>query len=850
MRRLFGPVGGPITFVLVAALAFGGLAWVTVASLRVEEAQQRAAAQADLGNNLRVALWRLDGRMLPALGVEDSRPFYHYESADPLSGSTAGPTPLLAAPLPDWMKLHVQLDPATGWDSPQVLAPEARERIEEAWPDLPLRNATPDRAAVLAALRGKYPVRPTADLLAAREQANPADARPFAAPLVDPLPQQQADATAALVPPGGTGPKPPPPPEMGPVVVPGERPSEPFRLFGWEFPRREALAADLPRDNRKLNDLMVDAATPKSQQPAPPTKPPAFPPQVAPPGGAVGRSGYPLTEEQRQKFTDFRNRAQTLQKATDDAKNAGQEFPQYGRGAYQQNAMNPAGNGIYNNSAAPGFNKPDKDGKDRNAYPPGDPRAEALKKNLDEEVKRLLELQGRNTLSGRLAALTCGAAELERLSGDTRKQLALEDERRILVLEAAWAAARAAAGLKPPRPVPPAEDRPLPAFNEVGNLTQIQNNSLITNALQPVGRTVSIHLGSMRPQWITAADGTEMLVLLRAADLDGKTVYQGVVLDWPTLEQVLKEEVKDLFPEARLVPVRDPASVSHDRAMTALPVQLDPGPGPAPEPARWTTLRLGLVLAWVAALVALAAVGLSGWSLIDLAERRIRFVSAVTHELRTPLTSLRLYLDLLMSGMIHDEAKRQEYLNTLATESDRLHRLIDNVLDFAKLEKRAKNGDMKPVKVGEFVEQLRSTWADRAAADGKELVVVSTLPPETEVLTDAAMVQQIVGNLIDNARKYTRDAADRRIWLWAKPGGGGRVAFEVEDRGAGVPPGERKSIFKPFRRGGQADAKAGGAGLGLALAKQWAEVLGGTLSYRPADGAPGACFRRELPAKS
>jgi signal transduction histidine kinase len=283
--------------------------------------------------------------------------------------------------------------------------------------------------------------------------------------------------------------------------------------------------------------------------------------------------------------------------------------------------------------------------------------------------------------------------------------------------------------------------------------------------------------------------------------------------------------------------------------MTALTVQLDPGPNPAPQPAHWTTLRLGLVLAWVAALVALAAVGLSGWSLLDLAERRIRFVSAVTHELRTPLTSLRLYLDLLMSGMIHDEAKRQEYLNTLATESDRLHRLIDNVLDFARLEKRARNGDMKPVKVCELVELLRSTWADRVAADGKELVVVSTLPPETEVLTDAAMVQQIVGNLIDNARKYTRDAVDKRIWLWAKPGGGGRVAFEVEDRGAGVPPGERKSIFKPFRRGTKADTTAGGAGLGLALAKQWAEVLRGALTYRPADGAPGACFRLELPAK-
>lgn len=823
MRRLLGPVGGPITFVLVAALAFGGLAWVTVASLRVEEAQREAAARAELGNNLRVALWRLDGRMLPALGVEDSRPFYHYESADPLTGSTAAPTPLLAAPLPDWMKLHVRLDAAAGWESPQVLSPESRERVEEAWPDFPLRNATPDRAEALCEIRGKYPSRPTLDLLAAREQATPTDARPFAAPLVDPLPQQ-ADAAAQAVPPSSSGPKPPPPPEMRPVVVPGDRGSEPIRLFGWELARREDLAGTRPRDNRRLNDQLVDAVAPKA-------KPPAFPPQTPPPGGAVGRAGYPLTAEQRQKLAEYRNRARTVQKATDDAKGAGQEFPQYG--------------------FAPSFNK---DGK--GTLPPEkvNPQAEELNKKVaTDEAKRLREAVARETFSEHLAALALGLSrgvwvELERLPGDTRKQLPPEEERRVLVLEGAWAAARGAAGLKPPRPVAPAVDRPLPAFNDA-NATQLQNNSLITNTVQPVGRTVNIHLGSTRPQWITAADGTEMLVLVRAANLDGKTVYQGVVLDWPKLEQVLKEEVKDLFPDARLVPVRDAAGVSPDRAMTALPVQLDLGAGPVPGPVGWTPLRIGLVLAWVAALVAFAAVGLSGWSLIDLAERRIRFVSAVTHELRTPLTSLRLYLDLLMSGMIHDGAKRQEYLNTLAAESDRLHRLIDNVLDFARLEKRAKNGDMKPVKVGELVEQLRGTWADRVAADGKELVVVATLPPETEVVTDAAMVQQIVGNLIDNARKYARDAADRRIWLRAKPGGGGRVAFEVEDRGAGVPPGERKSVFKPFRRGGQADAKAGGAGLGLALAKQWAEVLGGTLTYRPADGTPGACFRLELPGE-
>jgi signal transduction histidine kinase len=255
------------------------------------------------------------------------------------------------------------------------------------------------------------------------------------------------------------------------------------------------------------------------------------------------------------------------------------------------------------------------------------------------------------------------------------------------------------------------------------------------------------------------------------------------------------------------------------------------------------------VLAWAAAVIAFAAVGLSGWSLLDLAERRMRFVSAVTHELRTPLTSLRLYLDLLNSGMIEDEQKQKEYLSTLAGESERLHRLIENVLDFARLERRSVEAHRQPTNVAELLEEVRRTWADRCAADGRELVVISTLPPEQRVTTDPRMVAQVLGNLVDNARKYTRDAADGRIWVWAKPGERGALLLEVEDRGPGVAAGERGTIFRPFRRGKDADTTAGGAGLGLALAKHWADLLGGTLSYRVADGGVGACFRLELPAK-
>ncbi len=107
----------------------------------------------------------------------------------------------------------------------------------------------------------------------------------------------------------------------------------------------------------------------------------------------------------------------------------------------------------------------------------------------------------------------------------------------------------------------------------------------------------------------------------------------------------------------------------------------------------------------------------------------------------------------------------------------------------------------------------------------------------------------MLGNLIDNACKYSRDAADRRIRLRARCEGG-LVVFDVEDRGPGVPPGERRAIFRSFRRGRTADVTAGGVGLGLALARRWAKLLGGNLTLMPAPAEGGACFRLTLPYRT
>jgi signal transduction histidine kinase len=357
-------------------------------------------------------------------------------------------------------------------------------------------------------------------------------------------------------------------------------------------------------------------------------------------------------------------------------------------------------------------------------------------------------------------------------------------------------------------------------------------------------------VGPPFPLWLTDAP-RDQLVMARFIQIGNKLIGQVALLDWPELQHQLADEVGDLFPEARFRPVRDREASAPERTMTALPVELDPGPPPMlpPEPAG-TSLRLGLSLAWAAALVALLAVGLGGWSLLDLSERRIRFVSAVTHELRTPLTTLRLYLDMLTGGLVKSEKQQAEYLHTLNTETDRLNRLISNVLDFSRLENNRPRLNRSAVRLADLLGQVEATWQGRCGDNDKELVLENALPADTLLETDGELVQQVLANLIDNSCKYSREAKDRRLWLRARQGGADRLVLEVEDRGPGVPAGQRRSIFRPFHRGPTADVTAGGVGLGLALARRWACLLGGQLTCCPGRDDVGACFRLELPLSS
>jgi len=354
-------------------------------------------------------------------------------------------------------------------------------------------------------------------------------------------------------------------------------------------------------------------------------------------------------------------------------------------------------------------------------------------------------------------------------------------------------------------------------------------------------------LPPMVPLWLPSTSGAERLAFIRPIPTHAGLEVQGVLLDWPRLRELLSAEVADLFPDATIEPDPEPQQRA-PTAMFNLPVRLNPGSIPDVGVRGWTSVRVGLALAWLAAFVALAASAWGGWTLMELSERRQRFVSAVTHELRTPLTTLRLYLDMLANGMVRDEAQRAEYLRTLCAESDRLAGLIGNVLDFSRLENGRPEVTIAPVELAAFLDQTRQLLEPRCVAADKILIIDNQTPPGTAVRTNLDLLRQILSNLVDNACKHTAGAADARVWLRARSPSKSTVQLEVEDRGPGIPSQDRRLVFRSFWRGRRNDARpVSGIGLGLALAHRWARLICGSLKLESLADQPGARFVLELP---
>ncbi|MEM7699420.1 MAG: histidine kinase dimerization/phospho-acceptor domain-containing protein, partial [Verrucomicrobiota bacterium] len=244
-----------------------------------------------------------------------------------------------------------------------------------------------------------------------------------------------------------------------------------------------------------------------------------------------------------------------------------------------------------------------------------------------------------------------------------------------------------------------------------------REESLITQPIRETRALDQSPASPMKPVWLN-----EELVLIRRVDDDRGPRMQGVWLDWEALEHRLLRSASDLFPEARLEPIRSTEARDHWRALVSLPLRLEPGPlaiSSTRFPAGFAT---GLGLAWICLLGTFVAISFVLLKTEQLSQRRAAFVSAVTHELRTPMTTFRLYSEMLADDAVTDQADRRHYLNTLCTESDRLMRLIENVLAFSGIENRKSSGRIPiPLNLVEEVEKWFPKLSEQCEAAGLQL---------------------------------------------------------------------------------------------------------------------------------
>ncbi len=218
------------------------------------------------------------------------------------------------------------------------------------------------------------------------------------------------------------------------------------------------------------------------------------------------------------------------------------------------------------------------------------------------------------------------------------------------------------------------------------------------------------------------------------------------------------------------------------------------------------------------------------------------FVSAVSHEFRTPLTSLRQLSEMLAGGRLVNEERRQRYYEAMAADSGRLQRLVDELLNFGRMETGAMRYRLDPLDAGDVVRSVAADF-ERQLDDGR----VELSMPETPcpVRGDRDALSLALWNLLDNAFKYSPECHTVRVELARN---GTRVAIAVRDRGVGIPRRERKKIFHRFERGAGAIASGSkGTGVGLAIVQHVAKGHRGEVRLESEPGR-GSTFTLLLPA--
>ena len=256
----------------------------------------------------------------------------------------------------------------------------------------------------------------------------------------------------------------------------------------------------------------------------------------------------------------------------------------------------------------------------------------------------------------------------------------------------------------------------------------------------------------------------------------------------------------------------------------------------------------GQVIIWSALILAVVLVGgclmllRLGQRQLALARQQQDFVSAVSHELKTPLTSIRMYGEMLREGWA-DEAKRKTYYDFIFYEAERLTRLINNVLQLARMSRNEQTGNLNNITVGEALAELKPRLESQLEPSGFELAISGKAEVDTAgIKVDIDWFIQIFINLVDNAVKFSANGAQKRVDIRYQQMQDGKIQFSVRDYGPGIDPDQMKKIFKLFYRSeNELTRETVGTGIGLALVQQLASAMQAEVDIVNCE--PGAEFR-------
>ncbi|MHC4510859.1 MAG: ATP-binding protein [Planctomycetota bacterium] len=231
---------------------------------------------------------------------------------------------------------------------------------------------------------------------------------------------------------------------------------------------------------------------------------------------------------------------------------------------------------------------------------------------------------------------------------------------------------------------------------------------------------------------------------------------------------------------------------------------------------------------------------------LELGRMKSDFVSTISHEFKSPLTSIRQLAEMLQTGRVPSQERRQRYYDVLLEQSERLSLLIDNILDFAKMEEGKREFAFETVDMGSLLEELVSTIQQQVRHE--EFTVQAKIDaPLPSIRADRAAITQAISNLIDNAIKYSAGAKDVHIHGFTKDQ---CLIIAVQDFGVGIKPEEIDSVFERFYRGGDELTRAvKGSGLGLTLVKQIVQAHHGSVHVESKPGH-GSTFSIRLPLQS